>query len=120
MLTTVYLGGKMFGSTLEETAKLVRAAMGFQRKLFELGFWVFCPATNCLLAQFAIQVMLERIVVGNLTQMEHCDIVFMPPNWKASLEANTERAHALMLHKPVFYSIPQVKRWLEKGGGSSS
>lgn len=115
MCVKIYIAGPMFGGDVEETGKLARVAMGYSKKLMELGFWVFCPMTNCLLGQFAHHVMLEKIIVGNLEIMGACDYVFMLPNWRDSLEAETERAFAMMHKIPVFYTLKQVERHIERG-----
>ena len=112
----MYVGGQMFGETTEETGKIARKAMGFSKKFWEMGYGVYCPTTNCLLAQYANQVMLKTIIIFNLEVMEVCDCAFMLPGWQNSFEAEAERAHAMMLKLPVFYTIRQAERFWEKHG----
>lgn len=110
----VYLGGPLFSKTPEEGGQIAKIAMGFARKFWCWGLGVYSPPTNCLLMPFANNVMREHIVVFNLQMLQQMDFVFMLPGWKKALEAEAERAHALMLRKPVFYSLHQVERHLER------
>ncbi len=116
----VYVAGAFSGkdsdpirNRLEVEANVLAAeAMGVE--VSRLGAYPIIPHANTANPAFEKTQDYDFWIKGTLKLMFKCDAVLMIPNWGASSGARKEEREARAKNLPVFYSLSELREWLEK------
>lgn len=89
----------------------VMAAMALALEVWRSGAAAVCPHANTMFFQNAApdHVWLD----GDLAMLAKCDAVVMTPDWERSSGARAEHVFALERGIPVFYSVEELKQWMD-------
>ncbi len=86
-------------------------AAALSLEVWKLGAVAVCPHLNT--AFFEGSCPAETWLQGDLAILDRCDGVLMTPNWHYSEGARGERDFAVSRRIPVFFSLPELQRWLK-------
>ncbi len=110
-MKVIYIAGPFKGENGWEIEKNVRHAESWALNVWKAGAVAMCPHTNTRF--FFGTSPGERIFLrGYLELVKRCDAVLAIQGWESSSGARAEVNLALAEGKPVFYSIPELTRWL--------
>lgn len=107
----VFVAGKYRAKTEWGVFQNIRNAEALSLKLWLLGLFVICPHKNT--EYFGGAAPDELWLEGALEMVRRCDAVICTSDWEMSEGARGEVALAKELGLPIFFSIEEVKQWLE-------
>lgn len=114
MMPVVYVAGKFRGANAWEIENNIRRAEDASFEIWKAGAAVLCPHTNT--RYFHGSLPDQTFIDGTLALLDKCDAVFMLPDWLSSFGACGERKWAMDHGIPVFYTMDQVIKWIEREG----
>lgn len=99
----IYIAGPYRAKTDYEKAENIWHAIKASIRLWQLGWFCFCPHANT--AHFDVYSSLppEVYLKGGLAFLEKCDAIFMLKGWEGSIGAKLELELAVELNKEVYY-----------------
>lgn len=110
----VYVAGPFSSSTRDGVEANIRAAEDVGIEVARIGACPVIPHANTSRPEFEQLQPYEFWIEATRLLMIRCDAVLMMQNWEKSTGATDERALALELKMPVFYTIEELKLWLEQ------
>lgn len=106
----VYIAGKFRGPSHWAIALNIRAAEAVALEVWKLGAAALCPHANTAHFQDAAP---DRVWLdGDLVMLERCDALLTVDNWRDSVGAQAEVAHAIAHGVPVFHALDDLAAWL--------
>ena len=97
-----------------EMEENIRRAEGLALKVWLEDAAAICPHANTRFFQGAANASDAVWLDGDLEMLYRCDAILMTPDWETSSGAREEKAEAERWDIPVFYSIDQLREWIEK------
>ena len=110
----VFIAGPYRADSEWEVLQNIRRAESLALELWRLGLSVICPHKNT--AFFGGTAPDTVWLDGALEVVRRCDAVVCTDDWQRSVGARGEVNLAKELGLPTFYSIDEVKNWLESQG----
>lgn len=112
-MKVVYIAGPYRGANHWEQEQNIRRAEELALKVWRTGNAVICPHTNTRNFNGAADDSLW--LKGDLEIMYRCDAVIFTPDWENSSGAKAEYLEAEANGIPTFFSIYELKGWLNGG-----
>lgn len=97
----IYLAGKLTGKTDSERFLNTHLAIQYVVRLWKDGHEVYCPHMESLFIWDTLTS--QEWIRRDLKIIERVDAVAFLPNWKNSVGARQEHAHAKKLKKKIIY-----------------
>lgn len=94
----------------------IRRAEELGREVMLLGAWPVVPHSNTR-GYFVKACTYEQAIAGTMEMLRRCDVVLFTPDWQSSRGARGEYEEALRIGKPIAYTLPDLRRWLDELAG---
>ncbi len=112
----IYVSGPYTAKTRKLVEKNIQKARDYAVKIWDLGFSAHCPHLNSYHFHDDVKkTSYEDFIEGDLAVIDHCDALFMMPDWKKSKGAVMEHEHAVKRGIPVFHSLKELDEWGKNG-----
>ena len=111
----IYIAGPYDGKNVIEVLGNIRRGLQMARTLMGLGFAVFCPFLDFLIAFMGEDLPIEMYRANSLEWVKACDAVILLPGWENSGGVKAEIDLALNLRVPVFDNVEMLVDW-SRGG----
>jgi len=108
----VYISGPLSAPTNDGWFSHTVKARFACRELWMLGVTPICPHTNSLFMEGVVSY--DEFILGDLELVQRSDAVYMIGDWEKSKGAQKEYRHAAFSGMPVFYTLDNLKTWVEK------
>jgi hypothetical protein len=107
----VYVAGPFRAPNVWLMERNIRRAEEIALEVWLLGAACICPHANTRFFQGVLPD--QAYLDGDLAILQRCDALLMLPDWEKSVGAQEERLEAKRCLIPVFYSLPELARWLD-------
>lgn len=114
----IYVAGKYTAKTRQEIKSNIQVAEIVAKDLLLLGFIPIIPhkITSFFPEMFTELSSWEDddwLVKFCIPLIKRCDAIVFSTNWTHSRGAAIERAYAVSINKPSFYSVPELKIYMD-------
>lgn len=110
----VYVSGPYRAPTVSGIVDNIRKAENMAVQVWGAGAACICPHLNTALLDGRCPD--EVWLAGDIEMLKRCDAVLMIDGWLRSEGAQAERLVAIEANIPVFYSMAELRWWIENGG----
>jgi nucleoside 2-deoxyribosyltransferase len=111
----VYIAGPYTAPDARRIEQNIRRAEDVAYQLLDLRVMPLCPHTNTRW-MVADPTLAAWMYPATLELMRRCDAVLFIEGWQRSSGAQGERTEAMRLNMPVFFSIDELRAWVEGRG----
>jgi hypothetical protein len=108
----VYVAGRFSAPTRAGVEENIRRAVELGIEVAKLGAFPVIPHSNTAHPDFETVQPYQFWIAGTLALLRACDVCIMVPGWEASSGATGEREEAART-MPVFYSVEELRAWLD-------
>ena len=108
----VYVAGPFRGPNAWEIEQNIRRAEELGLAVWRMGAAAVIPHCNTRFFQGAAPD--EVWLKGDIEILKRCDAVILTEDWQRSSGARGEREFALRQGIPTFYTLADLKEWLEE------
>ncbi len=108
----VYIAGPFSAPTREGVEANIAAAVALGIEVAKLGAMPVIPHANTAHPEFERVQPYQFWIGGTMALLRACGACAMVQRWEHSSGAKGERLEMLRLGRPVFYELPELKRWL--------
>lgn len=115
-----YIAGPFSGPDDDAIDANIQRAVDLAVQVAELGLVPVCPHANTADRRFRKMHSYEFWIGATLRMLDVCDIIVMTDDWERSSGARGEHEHADSWGTEIFYSIDELRAWVEKRNGKAA